>query len=89
MYLLALYLLLCISLACFGVGCFSKTDLRYRARIAGYLVFGLYWLLYAPHYFLIHDYFPMFLSATAIIGFGFLAYNEYISLKTREKNESM
>lgn len=89
MYLCVLYLLLFVSLGCFGVGCFSKTDLRYQARIVGYILFGFYWLFYAPHYFYIHDYFPMFLSGTAILGFVFLAYNEYISLRTGEKNDSM
>ncbi|MEM3397054.1 MAG: archaeosortase A [Thermoplasmata archaeon] len=89
MYLLVLYLLLFVSLGCFGVGCFSKKKLRYKARIAGYIIFGLYWLFYTPHYFYIHDYLPMFLSGTAILGFGFLAYNEYISFRMEEKNESM
>ncbi|MCX8173426.1 MAG: archaeosortase A [Thermoplasmata archaeon] len=89
MYLFILYLLLFVSLGCFGVGCFSKKELRYKARIVGYILFGFYWLLYTPHYFYIHDYFPMFLSGTAIIGFAFLAYNEYISLSLNEKNESM
>lgn len=89
MYLILLYLLLFVSLGLFGYGVFSRTDARYKARILAYIVFGLYWLFYAPHYFFIHDYFPMFLSGTAIIGFGFLAYNEYISLRTSEKNESL
>ncbi|MGC9060292.1 MAG: archaeosortase A [Thermoplasmata archaeon] len=78
-----------VSLSLFGYGCFYRKRARFLARMLAYIIFGLYWLFYAPHYFYIHDYLPLFLSSTAIIGFSFLAYNEYISLQKNEKNESM
>jgi archaeosortase A (PGF-CTERM-specific) len=89
MYLLLLYILLFASLMLFGFGCFLNSKHRYSSRACAYILFGLYWLLYAPHYYYIHDYLPMFLSSMAIIGFSFLAYNEYISYRTLEKNQSM
>jgi archaeosortase A (PGF-CTERM-specific) len=62
------------------------TDRRHHwPRIAGWMLFGLYWPFKAQHYFAIDDPFNAVLALAAPLLTGFIAYHEYLSWKWGER----
>jgi len=75
-----------LGMALLGIGVFWRDRRNHWARIAGWLVFGLFWPFKVPHYALeAADPFNAWFSLLAPILTGYIAYHEWLSWQWREQ----
>lgn len=73
------------GMALLGFGALWKDPRNHWPRIAGWMLFGLYWPFKAQEYFAAHDPFNAYLSLAAPLLTGYIAYHEYLSWKWGER----
>jgi archaeosortase A (PGF-CTERM-specific) len=71
------------------IGYYLKDKRRHKFRIIGLSFFGIFWLLQAPHFLAMRDAFNAMVCILALPFYLYLAYNEFLSLKWNEDNESL
>ena len=70
------------GLGLMGIGYFLKNQMKHDMRSIGFLLFGSYWALQAPHFFFDYaDPVNALFCAAALPFFGYLAYQEQLSKK--------
>lgn len=74
-----------LGMALLGFGAFWRDPRNHFARIAGWMIFGLYWPFKAQHYFDVGDPFNAWFSLAAPLLTGYIAYHEYLSWKWGER----
>jgi archaeosortase A (PGF-CTERM-specific) len=77
--------ILIASLAAMGLGYVTKSEKKHIFRMAGLVLFGIFWILQVPRFFEIGDMFNGIVVALAMPFYIFLGYNEYLSLKWGEE----
>lgn len=75
----ALLLLAFAGMGLLGWGAYWRDKRTHWVRIAGWMLFGLYWPFKAPHYFSIGDPFNAWFSLAAPLLTGYMAYHEYLN----------
>ncbi|MDX1610839.1 MAG: archaeosortase A [Candidatus Thermoplasmatota archaeon] len=72
------------GMALLGWGALWRDKRNHFPRMAGWILFGLYWPFKAPHYFEVGDPFNAWFSLAAPLLTGYIAYHEYLSWKWDE-----
>lgn len=78
-----------LGMGLLGWGAFWKDRRTHWVRIAGWMIFGLYWPFKAPHYFDVGDPFNAYFALAAPLLTGYIAYHEYLSWKWNERPVAM
>ncbi len=74
-----------IGMALLGWGAYWRDRRTHWVRIAGWMIFGLYWPFKADHYFAVGDPFNAYVSLAAPLLTGYIAYHEYLNWKWEER----
>lgn len=82
---LALNIILFSGLGLLGIGFYSKGRGGHLYNIAGWTLFGVYWIAQVPFYLQIRDLVNAIFSAFALPFFLFLAHHEHLSYKWDEE----
>ncbi len=81
--------LLLISIILLAVGFFWKDNKCHLFRLAGFIVFGVYWVLQVPHFMVQLDYANAIIAELGLVFYIYLAYQEFISHAWEEDNASL
>lgn len=74
-----------IGMALLGWGAYWRDRRTHWVRIAGWMIFGLYWPFKAEHYFVVGDPFNAYFSLAAPLLTGYIAYHEYLNWEWDER----
>lgn len=72
-----------------GAGYYLKDNRCHKFRLIGFVLFGIFWILQAPHFVFIGDAFNAIVCILALPFYAFLGYNEYLSHSWGEENNSL
>lgn len=77
--------ILIVSMVALVIGYYKKSEKIHIFRMAGLVLFGVFWLLSAPRFFQLGDLFNGVVVVLAMPFYVFLGYNEYLSHKWGEE----
>ena len=77
--------ILIASMVALILGYYIKDKRKHKFRMAGLVLFGIFWLLSAPRFFQFGDLFNGIVVVLAMPFYVFLGYNEYLSYKWGEE----
>ena len=81
--------ILIVCLLGLGIGYFLTDKRRHKFRMVGLFLFGIFWVLQTPYFFIIGDIFNAIVCLLALPFYAFLGYHEYLSLIWNEENKSL
>lgn len=81
--------ILIVGLLGLGIGYFLADKRRYKFRMVGLFLFGIFWVLQTPYFLIIGDIFNAIVCLLALPFYAFLGYHEYLSLIWKEENKSL
>jgi archaeosortase A (PGF-CTERM-specific) len=82
-------LLLLISIILLALGFFRKDNKCHLFRMAGLLIFGIYWVTQVPHFLEMNDYANAVIAEFGLVFYIYLSFQEYLSYKWEEDNASL
>ena len=82
-------LILIAGLIGLGMGYFLKSEKNHMYRMLGLMLFGIFWVLQTPYFWVTGDMFNAVVCLLALPFYAFLGYHEYLSHIRQEEVESL